>query len=346
MIGNIDIVTGGQAGDEGKGKICAYLASNGGYSAAVKVGGPNAGHTIVFGGKPYSLKSVPTAFVHPKTKLYLGAGSYIKVDWLLKELELTGVSDRFFLDEKVVIIEDRHTEAEKADSHLMGSVGSVGTGLGYAVRDRIERKEVKFAKDDPRLASFIVNVSEELNKLLDHGNNVLVEGTQGYRLSLLYGDYPITTSRDTTASTFLAEAGLGPRFVRDIYTVFKPYVSRVGPGALKDEILDPEQLVKYHTKGREVGSVSGRLRRIGAFEMDSALKATAINGTTRLAFTHIDLFENNFGKRQYVDLTDEAKRFCQSIYPLVKNYPRPSISILSTGPSLEDTIELRFFVRH
>ncbi|MBI4803152.1 MAG: adenylosuccinate synthetase [Elusimicrobia bacterium] len=41
----VDIIVGAQAGDEGKGKICAYLAYKGNYQYAIKVGGPNAGHT-------------------------------------------------------------------------------------------------------------------------------------------------------------------------------------------------------------------------------------------------------------------------------------------------------------
>ena len=46
----IDLVCGGQAGDEGKGKIAAYLSYKGNYDYCVRVGGPNAGHTVVLDG--------------------------------------------------------------------------------------------------------------------------------------------------------------------------------------------------------------------------------------------------------------------------------------------------------
>lgn len=52
----IDIVCGGQAGDEGKGKISAYLSYKGSYAYCVRVGGPNAGHTVVQNGTSYTLK--------------------------------------------------------------------------------------------------------------------------------------------------------------------------------------------------------------------------------------------------------------------------------------------------
>ena len=94
----IDIVSGGQAGDEGKGKISAYLSYKGNYSYCVRIGGPNAGHTVLHQGKKYTLKNIPSGFLNPKTKLVLGAGAYTKTDWLLKEVELTGARGRRVID--------------------------------------------------------------------------------------------------------------------------------------------------------------------------------------------------------------------------------------------------------
>jgi len=47
----VDIITGGQAGDEGKGKIAAYLSYKDNYDYCIKVGGPNAGHTVFYNNK-------------------------------------------------------------------------------------------------------------------------------------------------------------------------------------------------------------------------------------------------------------------------------------------------------
>ncbi|HAH31533.1 MAG TPA: adenylosuccinate synthetase [Elusimicrobia bacterium] len=337
----VDIIVGGQAGDEGKGKICAYLAYTGDYHYSIKVGGPNAGHTVFFKDRIFALKSIPAGFVNQKAKLVLGAGTYFITDWLLKEMADTGSADRVIIDPNAVAIEPRQMKKERGDARMMNNIGSVGTGLGEAVKERIERRKIRFAKDEPRLKPFIKDVTGLLNKSLQRGEKVLLEGTQGVKLSLLHGEYPFVTSRDTTASTFLAEAGLGPKYVRDVYAIFKPYVTRVGPGPLEKEVKNPEKLKLHHTKGREVGSVSGRLRRIGEFEEKTAFKAVAINSATRLAVTHIDLYEGGTAPAKLSDIKGKARIFLDRIERLSKIYPYPELSLVSYGPGLMDVLDLR-----
>ncbi|MBI4656953.1 MAG: adenylosuccinate synthetase [Elusimicrobia bacterium] len=337
----VDIVVGGQAGDEGKGKISAYLAYKNRYDYCIKVGGPNAGHTVFYKNKIFALRTIPSGFVNQKSKLVLGAGTYLIIDWFFKEMKETGTQDRIIMDPHTVIIEEKHIEMERSDSRIMKSIGSVGTGLGAAIRERIERKRIKFAKDEPVLKKFVKNVPEILNNALEKNKNVLLEGTQGLKLSLLHGEYPFVTSRDTTASTFLAETGLGPRYARDIYAIFKPYVTRTGPGPIKDEVTDREILHVHHTKGREVGSVSGRLRRIGAFEKETAVKTIMINSATKIAVTHIDIFEGNSGIKHPCRFVPKAKKFIKEIESLSKIYPYPKLALISYGPGLLNVIDMR-----
>jgi len=337
----VDIIVGGQGGDEGKGKICAYLAYKDDYRYSIKIGGPNAGHTVFFKDRIYALKSIPAGFVNAKAKLLLGAGTYIITDWLIKEIADTRSQDRVIIDPNAVIIEPRQMALERGDERMMKSIGSVGTGLGAAVRERVERRKIRFAKDEPRLRRFIKDVPALLNRALEKGDKVLLEGTQGIKLSLLHGEYPFVTSRDTTASTFLAEAGLGPRYVRDVYAIFKPYVTRVGPGPLEKEIKDGSRLKVHHTRGREVGSVSGRLRRVGDFEERSAFRTVAINSATKVAITHIDIFPGNEGRKRIADFTPSAKNFLRKAERLSGIYPHPKLALVSYGPGLLDVIDLR-----
>ncbi|MHB0995461.1 MAG: adenylosuccinate synthetase [Elusimicrobiales bacterium] len=336
----VDIVVGGQAGDEGKGKICAWLAAKRDYGYSIRVGGPNAGHTIFFKDKIYTLKTMPGGFVNPRARMVLGAGTYIIPDWLEKEIKLTGTADRLIIDPHAVIIEPRHTAAERADARMMGKIGSVGTGLGAAVRDRVDRKALKFAKDHPRLKRYVKDVPELLNRALARGERMLLEGTQGMKLSNLHGEYPYVTSRDTTASTFMGEAGLGPKYAGDIYAVFKPYVTRVGPGLVAKEMKDKAKLNKYHTAGREVGSVSGRLRRVGEFEMDVALQTVRINSVTKIAVTHIDMLGGADVSRGVKSFTGEAARFMRTLAKVCAAYPRPKVELVSYGPGLHDVLQV------
>lgn len=270
----------------------------------------------------------------------LAAGTYIIKDWFVKEMKETQTENRFLIDPNCVIITPEQIEAERKNEYIMKKIGSVGTGLGVAIRERIERKKIKFAKDEPCLKKYLADLPEILSKELEKGKKILLEGTQGFKLSLLHGEYPHTTSRDTTASSFLSEAGLGPKYVQDIYIIFKPYVSRVGPGPLKSEFKSPDELEKYHTKGREIGSVSKRLRRIGKFEFETAKKAIKINSATKIAITHIDLLNgSNFKNIQ--KFTGEAKNFLKKIDKLSQTYPYPKLALISTGPGLEDIIDIR-----
>ena len=336
----VDIVVGGQGGDEGKGKICAFLAVKKNYDYSIRVGGPNAGHTIFFKDKIYTLKTMPGAFVNKRTKLVLGAGTYIITDWLEKEIKLTGTENRLVIAPHAVIIEPRHTAAERGDARMMGKIGSVGTGLGAAVRDRVDRKKLRFAKDEPRLKKYVKDVPGLLNKALAKGSRMLLEGTQGMKLSNLHGEYPFVTSRDTTASTFMGEAGLGPKYAGEVYAIFKPYVTRVGPGMVANEIKDLKVLSRYHTAGREVGSVSGRLRRVGAFDMDVARQTVSINSATRLAITHIDLLEGADVSRGIKSFTGEAKKFLSTLEKVCAVYPYPKVELISYGPGLNEVLEL------
>ncbi|MBU2530241.1 MAG: adenylosuccinate synthetase [Elusimicrobia bacterium] len=337
----VDIVVGGQVGDEGKGKISAYLAYKNNFDYCVKVGGPNAGHTVFFEDKIFALKNIPAGFVNKKTKLVLVSGTYIITDWLLREMKETNSESRIIIDPNAVIIEPRQMEAERNNERMMKTIGSVGTGLGEAVRERIDRKKIKFAKNEPRLNKFIKDVPSLLNKELAKNKQILLEGTQGIKLSLLHGDYPYVTSRDTTASTFLAESGLGPKYVRDVYAIFKPYTTRTGPGPIKDEIKKKEDLHNHHTKGREVGSVSGRFRRIGAFETETAIKTICVNSATKLVITHIDILSGGEDVKKLKDFKGKAKQFITKMNTLSKVYPYPTLSIISYGPGLFDVIDLR-----
>src|SRR5437660_11893019 len=62
------VIVGGFFGDEGKGKIAAYLATKDKPDLCVRGGdGPNAGHTVVHGGEQYSRMRMPTGSVKAET---------------------------------------------------------------------------------------------------------------------------------------------------------------------------------------------------------------------------------------------------------------------------------------
>ncbi len=336
----VDVVIGGQGGDEGKGKISSYLSLKNNYDICMRVSAPQAGHSVYFNGGRLGIALLPCGFVNKKSRLLLGSGALISLEKLLNEINFLKISEeRLGIDGKATIVTENHVKEELSNSHLMSTIGSVGKGISSCRRDKIMRKEdLVFAKDVEELSNYITNTKKEVYSVLEKKGNVLLESDHGAKLDLIHGEYPYVTSKSTNASSVLGEAGIGPREVRDVYAVFKPYVTRVGPGPLEEEIFDEEALHWAHNLGGERGTVSKRKRRLGKFEWDKALEVIKMNSATKLAFSHMDCFKhigNYLGYNKSKDfLADVEKKLCS-------RYPYPKISLLSYGPRTKTTTEYK-----
>ncbi|KXA90324.1 adenylosuccinate synthetase, partial [candidate division MSBL1 archaeon SCGC-AAA259B11] len=185
------------------------------------------------------------------------------------------------------------------------------------------------------LEEFITDVPKKINEGIKNGEKVIIEGSQGFGLSLYFGTYPYVTSKDVTASSLAADVGVGPTSVDEVVLVFKSFVSRVGAGPFPTE-MSPEEA---EAKGiAETATVTGRKRRIGEFDFDLANRSAMINGATQLALTNVDrLFDGNKGVKEYEELTKDAKKFIEKVE---QNIGTP-VTLVSTGPDTEDTLDLR-----
>ena len=329
------VTVGGFYGDEGKGKIIAYLAKKDSPAIAVRGGvGPNAGHTFTFEGKEYKVRMLPSAGLSPATRLLIGAGVLVNPQILLKEIAMFQADDRTYVDAQCGIIEQSHIDRDKGEDHLKSKVGTTGTGTGPANADRALRT-LKLAKDIPELSLYIEDVSNSVNYALESNENVLVEGTQGTYLSLFHGGYPYVTSKDVTASGICSDIGIGPKKVDEVLVVFKAYVTRVGGGPLQNEISEEEAKRRGWL---EFGSVTGRQRRSSPFDMDLAKKAIRINSATQLAVTKLDvLYPQSAGIKEYAKLPSEARKFIENI----EGETGLNVTLIGTGPELYDVVDRR-----
>ena len=149
----ITIIVGGQYGSEGKGKVAHALAKEMGASVAVRIGGPNSGHTVISpSGDPIIFKHLPTAAILPDVTCVLGAGSYINPDILLAEIKVAGLSEsRLIIDPNAAVITNTEI-TEEQNSRLREEIGSTLSGTGAAVIKRIQRTGgLKQAKNDELL---------------------------------------------------------------------------------------------------------------------------------------------------------------------------------------------------
>jgi len=327
------VVAGAFWGDEGKGKIISYLALNDKVDVCVRTGSVNAAHTVHFEGKRYALHMVPSAFVYDKCRLLIAPGANVHVSQFLKEVEETGVKDRVGVDRQASIIEPRHSEMDKSDSHLKG-LGTTGWGVGPAVQERAKRSAM-LAREVPELKPFLADAVEEVNGAIDAGKSVVLEGTQGLMLSLYHGTYPYVTSRDTSAAAICSEAGVGPSRVNRVLVVYKSFITRVGTGDLPGE-LSKEEAVRRGWF--ETAAGTGRERRSAPFDFDLARKVAKIHGATEAAVTKLDvLIPSCKGVTSYASMSKEAKGFIAK----VEKATGVSVTIVGTGPGALDIVDRR-----
>lgn len=330
----LDILVGGFYGDEGKGKVATYLALKDKPEMAVRTGSINAGHTAVYNGVTYKLRSIPSAFINESTKLAIPPGALIKRDVLFKELDDTKTRNRLIIDEHTAVITDTEVEEENNNALLSKEVGSTKQGVGAAESKRVLRS-LKLAKDYPDLKEFIKNVPNEIISCSDNGGRIQVEGSQGHLLSIYHGVYPYVTSRNTTSSGVLSDVGVGPSYVGNIIVIFKAFVTRVGSGPLEGE-MKPEEAARLGMA--EFGTVTGRQRRVAPFNVELAKSVIKINSANQASITKVDVMFKDAAKiREYSKLPEPAQAWIESIE---KKIGVP-VTLIGTGEDALDMIDRR-----
>lgn len=338
----LTVIVGGQYGSEGKGKVTSYLALRDNVDIVVRCGGPNSGHTVDVNGQRYELRSLPSGFINPGTRLLLAAGCLINPEILLTEIKSTGIDPRRVgVDRNAGIISPLEGE-EEGKLRLRDRVGSTLSGTGMGVANRVLRKpEFKLAKDIPELQEYLTDVSAEVNTAVDKGAEVLVEGTQGFGLSVYHSPhYPYATSRDTTASGFLSEVGISPRLVTDIVMAVRTYPIRVAgnSGPLENEITWEEvrQRSGYPTDVREFTTTTKKLRRVGLFDLELVQRAAIVNRPTQLALHGADYL--SYFNKSVLSVHKLERDSMVFVQALERNLSVP-VSFIGTGPANEELVD-------
>jgi adenylosuccinate synthase len=343
----VDVIVGGQYGSEGKGHIASYLSRE--YSVLVRVGGPNAGHRVFLAEGPYTHHQLPSGTLRSDAQLVIAAGAVLNADTLMQEIADCKVeAERLSIDPRAMIISERDIVQETS---LKERIASTGQGVGTATARRIVDRgaPVALAANIPELSPFVRETWEILEKAYSEGRKILVEGTQGVGLSLYHGDYPYVTSRDTSASGSLAEAGIPPSRVRRVVMVCRTYPIRVQnppggtSGMLAQEIswwkiakrsgISPSQFAKA-----ERTSTTNRRRRVGEFDWVLLRKAAALNGPTDIALTFADyLKRENEKARRYEQLDSDTIRFIEE----VERVAAAPVTLVSTRFDFRSIIDRR-----
>lgn len=181
--GKVDALLGIVFGDEGKGKVVDCFTPK--YDVVARfAGGPNAGHTIIFEGKKFVLRSIPSGiFAEDKINI-IGNGCVIAPDLFMaeaKELEDAGYSlkERLHISNRAHLILPTHRVLDRAYEAAKGKnkVGTTGKGIGPTYADKASRIGL-------RVGDILDNFQEKYAKLKARHEQILKD--------LNYTDYDIT----------------------------------------------------------------------------------------------------------------------------------------------------------
>ncbi len=309
---SVSVIFGGQWGSEGKGKTTYFFAKKFHASTVVRVGGPNSGHTIVNeAGKIMAFQILPVASVLEGVNCVLPAGSYIDLEILKREIEMSRIPrNKLKIHPNAVIISKEVREQEKADN-LNERIGSTESGTGEAVIARIKRNSsVHLARDTQTLRPFLCDTEEFLRMELSHSHEVIIEGTQGFGLSVLHArEYPYTTSRDTSAAAFVSEAGVSPFDVKNIIMTLRAFPIRVAgnSGPLPNEIKWDDITMRSGAESEiiERTTVTRRIRRIANFDDEIVRRSIISNSPNLVVLNHCDYFDYSINNKEFLSTDAE-----------------------------------------
>ena len=250
----------------------------------------------------------------------------------------------------------------------------------YRIDKKIDKKEILevYSNYGKQLKNYITTTHIELNKSIQKGKNILLEGAQGTMLDVDFGTYPYTTSSHVIAGGSTIGTGIGPKHLNEIIGIVKAYTTRVGEGPLPTELFD-EMGKHLQQKGHEFGTTTSRPRRCGWLDLVVVRHACMISGITKLAITKLDVLDNlkqvkvcthyqlNGKKIDYFPAKIEDAKQCKPIYKEFKGWneidknsskfsdiPKESqeylhfiekelqvpIAVVSIGPGRRETIEI------
>ena len=206
---------------------------------------------------------------------------------------------------------------------------------------------------------YCVDSQNLMYEVIKEKKSILFEGAQGTLLDIDHGTYPYVTSSNTTAGGVSTGLGIGPKFIDRIIGITKAYTTRVGEGPFITELFD-ENGTHLAKKGNEFGATTGRARRCGWLDLVALKKAVFTNSVTDLCITKLDVMDelkeinvcieysdtqpiyktfdgwlsSTEGITNYIDLPNEAKEYIE----FIENFTECKASIISTGPSRDQTI--------
>lgn len=222
---------------------------------------------------------------HP-CDIMIAPGAVINEKDLHREMGNLPREAKVYIHQNAGVVSEQDLEAE--EKYLR--IGSTMTGGAAVTKRKMDRNpdDLVVARD---FFEHTMNNMGWLRKLAS-AKRVLVLCAQGHGLSINFGFYPYTTSRNTSPAQSIADAGIAPQHVKKIIGCCRPYPIRVSNRFDKDGNMvgfsgpcyDDQKEITWDTIGvpEEITSVSKKVRRVFSFSPTQLIEAVAITGTTNL----------------------------------------------------------------
>ena len=348
MAHKIDMVLDFQYGSTGKGLIAGYLAKRNSYDTAICAFATNAGHTYIDEerGIHVMTQQLPTAITSPTVQtILIGPGSAIHLQTLQEEIArhapfLEG--KRVLIHPHAAVVEDYHAEFEMSDGRT--KMGSTAKGVGEAYIERIRRNPQNPNTIGHRVSTAdalygMIATPEEYRDALAAAESVIVEGAQGYSLSMYHGQYPYTTSRDVTPWQVAADCGLPYRWASYIQVIgtLRTFPIRVSN---RDGSSGPHYPDQVELKWEDIGlqpeltTVTKLPRRIFSFSQQQMQEALFHCG----GYWNTRLFLNFANYVTDKELLTEMIKMIES--PTQMNMNNAKVAWIGNGPDDKDVIAL------
>ena len=162
----------------------------------------------------------------------------------------------------------------------------------FQIADRVDFQEIleQYQRFAEQIRPLACDTSHLLNSMIREGKSILFEGAQGTMLDIDFGTYPFVTSSSAAAGGACTGTGVPPTKIDGIIGVSKAYITRVGAGAFPSEDLT-EMGEHIRRVGNEYGSVTGRPRRCGWFDVPLLRYTAEVNGFDSLIITKLDVLD-------------------------------------------------------
>lgn len=340
--GKLTVLVGGQYGSEGKGAVAAYIAND--YQVHVRVGSPNAGHTIYWNGEKHVMQSIPCGWINPDAKIVIGRGALLNMKQFMKELVhilqyYPDFLSRLYIDPKAGVLDEKfHEEEGGVNGEMHRRIGSTGEGVGPARIARLQRDPSKFrlfedvAEEYGLDRCMISNTPAWVAGWQDTGDNILIEGTQGSALSLLHSHWPYCTSVDTNAAGIISEVGIAPSRVTNVLMVCRTYPIRVAgnSGPMNNEISWDELSSRTGVPiAPEKTTVTHKVRRIAEWDDGLFRQSCLLNAPTEIALTFADYVDSELYEEGNAEIVKNSER----LKSFIKRHDLTGkVKYIGTGP--------------